>query len=232
MPTYSDLTILPEQVALAEDGSQCSFTDNSGTFPATAGGFSSNGSGTATRPSRDQVNVFFIARRALSNRTWDTPYIPTTQEFTWEDPQWILPMLDGDGLPIEDADWQIVELVYPLATTWASLIELGYDFEELIENAGAYGSIVLFSNITSTNCRNNDLMDMDDADIAGGCPSELFLRVNGWYVSVSKYNELINGLAYNEILGEAAELYYFNAAKIISGILRVCAEPSCGTCCS
>jgi len=73
---------------------------------------------------------------------------------------------------------------------------------------------------------------MDDADIAGGCPSELFLRVNGWYVSVSNYNALINGLAYNEILGEAAELYYFNAAKIISGILRVCAEPSCGTCCS
>ena len=222
---YTDLLVTPLQTSLSDTCTQAIFTDDTGEFPAVSTGFSANGSGTATRPSYNQVNVFYIARRANADGTW-TEYIPDTQGFTWEDPQWILPLLDGDGNAYADAPWEIVELVFPVATSWASLIELGLDFTELVELAdtdGAYGQVGLYVNCTSTACVNDARRRLDNKFPANCSQEELQIKQA---LMQSGVDNITLGQALDAIADDTTT-YYVNAAVIIDALLTQCLNEGC-----
>jgi len=226
---YSDLIVTPE-VSVTDVCGGATATDDTGMYPASEGGFAETGEGTATRPDQTQVQVWFIYRRRNSDGTWTT-VIPDEQPFTWEDPQFPIPLLDEEGEPFADAGWQLVEIVAPVADSWATIIEGGLTFDEIVElyeADGAVGQTSFFPNCTTSACLNNANTMANNTLLSGGCQCGDYDRKTILMQGSVSNLAIADALSLTQSpISDGVTARYQKASVCIADLLRQCALNSC-----
>ena len=224
---YSDL-VIKATIEKAADCSQAIIKDDTGFFPASAGGYAEYGEGTAKRPEYIDVHLFFVLRVWYPDGTFNDFY-PETQPD--KDPypstvEWSF--LDEFGLPSPDQTYQGFWVVAPADTTFeAALILAETDGVSLVEYAqvnwgvGTFDvSMLCFVN----NCKNDAMIRLNKAFKVGECQtSEFELK-----------SAMLQGINSNIVCAQAAPVlsasqaaYYTEAQKEIETLVGVCNDPEC-----
>jgi len=165
---YTELTVLPYVISRASDGSSVTIGDNTV--------YAADGEGTATFPSYADTQRWIVYRKA----PWiaDTIlYYPATQVGGAPPWEFTIPLLDEDGLPLEDNAYQIFLLVVAEALDWEDFFDYGPvdDIVQFALDDYAAGTLAVPMLTECTNGVNEARRRMVNAQlITGSCDTDEF----------------------------------------------------------
>jgi len=218
MPGYTDLAVTPICTGIAADNTTFTVDDGTGTYPASEGGFAESGSGTATRPSLDQVIICFMYR-----------FLPFSDDELqrYPNPQPALPATFSNLSGAADRVVQVVELVLPDSYNWATLLAEDNGWEELItlaQESGAVGQLPVWMDVNESNCVYDALRRLNNT-FPANCSQEEWKEKNAMFVgTAAELSLLIPSLVPNVPTTEAG---YTEAQAQIDELVALCNNPNC-----
>lgn len=218
---YSDL-IVKSSYTIADTGQSITIQDNTGTYPASPGGFAPVPDGTPTRPEEGHVLIWFIYRYMLPDGTWEE-IIPLTQQVGPA----TFSLLNDDG-EAEDRIYQFIELVVSDSLNWgADVIEEGLDFNQIIslgQAGGAIGVTPVWANINSTNCRNDARFRLVNAWLAGSCDTTEYRAINAFYQAIVAGVGIVYPIPINT---NPSTVIYQGMEQMLIELTKICNDPDC-----